>query len=359
MVEGMRRQHPAARRAVHEPLLDEVGLDDLLDGVARLRQRRRDGFDADRTAAEIDGDGAEISVVHGIKTAAVDLELEQGAVGKIAIDQSRPGDGSEIAQSAHQAAGNARRAARAPRHLAGPVLAHFNAEHPAAAAHDREQLVIAVDFEPDLNAEAVAQRRGEETGAGGGADQGETGKLDADRPGGRAFADDQVELEVLHCRVEDLLDRGIEPMDLVDEEDVAFLEIGEERREIAGAGDHRAGGGAEIHPKLARHDLRERRLAEPRRAGEENVVEGLAAGAGGGDEDLEIGTRLGLADKVGEALRTQLPVGLVLAAGTAIDQAGHDAASSRKARRISRSAPASGPAAFTATLTAAPAWAWP
>ena len=148
-------------------------------------------------------------------------------------------------------------------------------------------------------------------------------------------------------------------MDLVDEQDVALLEIGEERCEIAGAGDHRAGGGAEVHPELARHDLGERRLAEPRRAGEEDMVEGLAAGAGGGDEDLEIGPRLGLADELGEALRAQLPVGLVLAAAAAIDQTGHDAASSRRASRISRSAPASAPAALRATLTAAPAWAWP
>ena len=202
---------------------------------------------------------------------------------------------------------------RERRHLAGAILAHLDAEHPGTAAHDREQLVVAVEVEPHRDAEAVAQRRGEETGAGGGADQGEAGKLDPDRAGGRAFANDEVELEVLHCRIEDLLDGRIEPMDLVDEQDVALLEIGEERCEIAGAGDHRAGGGAEVHPELARHDLGERRLAEPRRAGEEDMVEGLAAGAGGGDEDLEIGPRLGLADELGEALRAQLPVGLVLA----------------------------------------------
>ena len=35
--EGVRRQQAAARRALHETELDEIGLDDLLDGVARLR----------------------------------------------------------------------------------------------------------------------------------------------------------------------------------------------------------------------------------------------------------------------------------------------------------------------------------
>ena len=39
-----------------EALLQQIRLDDLLDGVARLRQPRRDGLDADRPAGIIDGD---------------------------------------------------------------------------------------------------------------------------------------------------------------------------------------------------------------------------------------------------------------------------------------------------------------
>ena len=83
----------------------------------------------------------------------------------------------------------------APGDLAGAVLAHLDAEDPGAAAHDRQQLLLIVEFEPHRDAEAVAQRRGQEAGAGGGADQGEMGKLDPDGAGGRALADDQVELK--------------------------------------------------------------------------------------------------------------------------------------------------------------------
>ena len=64
-------------------------------------------------------------------------------------------------------------------------------------------------------------------------------------------------------------------MDLVDEQHVALFEIGEQRREIAGLGDHRAGGGAEVDAELARHDLRQRGLAEARGADEQHVVERL------------------------------------------------------------------------------------
>src|SRR4029453_3933804 len=203
-----------------------------------------------------------------------------------------------------QASGNGGVSPRAPRDLAGAVLAHLDAEHPRTAAHNRQQLLVAVEFEPHRDAEAVPERRGEEAGPGGGADEGELCKLDPDRAGGGTLADDQVELKILHRRIEDLLDRRVEAMDLVDEENVALLEIGQEGRKIAGAGDHRAGGGAEIHRELSPHDLGKRGLAQPRRAGKQDMVERLVAGPGGSDEHLEIGTRLGLADEVAQTLRT-------------------------------------------------------
>ena len=56
MAEGVGGEQPAARRALDEALLDQERLDDLLDGVARLRQRRRDGLDADRAAAVVHRD---------------------------------------------------------------------------------------------------------------------------------------------------------------------------------------------------------------------------------------------------------------------------------------------------------------
>ena len=98
-----------------------IGLDDLLDGIARLGQRGGDGVDADRTAAEIDGDALQVAVVHGVEAALVDLELAQRLVGERAVDHRRAGDGGEVAHAAQQAAGDARRAARAAGDLAGAV----------------------------------------------------------------------------------------------------------------------------------------------------------------------------------------------------------------------------------------------
>src|SRR4051812_10512113 len=57
VAEGVGREHTAAGRALQEAALDEEGLDDLLDGVAGLGQRRRHGLDADRAAAIRGRDG--------------------------------------------------------------------------------------------------------------------------------------------------------------------------------------------------------------------------------------------------------------------------------------------------------------
>ena len=183
------------------------------------------------------------------------------------------------------------------------------------------QLGVGVEVQAHGNAEAVAQRRGEQARARGGADQRELGEVDLDRARRRPFADDEVELVVLHGGIEDFLDRRVEAVDLVDEEDVAVFQVGEQRGEVAGLGDDRAGGGAEADAQLARHDLRQRGLAEAGRAGEQHVVQRIAARLGGLDEHLEVGARLLLADELAQQLRPQRLLCVVRVALGAGDEA--------------------------------------
>ena len=103
-------------------------------------------------------------------------------------------------------------------------------------------------------------------------------------------------------------------MDLVDEQHVAIFEIGEQRREISRLGDDRAGGGAKIDAELARHDLRERRLAETRRPREQNMVERLAPRPRRLDEHFEVRADLGLADELAEHLRPERSLRLIVVA---------------------------------------------
>jgi hypothetical protein len=59
------------------------------------------------------------------------------------------------------------------------------------------------------------------------------GAARSDRARRRPLAEHQVELVVLQGRVEDLLDTRPEAVDLVDEQDLARLEVGEDRGEVA------------------------------------------------------------------------------------------------------------------------------
>ena len=197
---------------------------------------------------------------------------------------------------------------------AAPSAVSAHAQLLRAAVDDQLQLLGGVEHQAEGNAEPVAQRRGQQAGAGGGADQGEGRQVDAHAARRRALADDQVELEVLHRRVEHFLDRRLQAVDLVDEQDVARLQVGQDGGQVAGALDHRPGGGAEPDPQLAGDDLGQRGLAEAGRAVQQHVVQRLAAGAGGLDEDAEVFPGRSLADELRQGLRAEAGLGGVLGA---------------------------------------------
>ncbi|KQS81802.1 hypothetical protein ASG32_03385 [Methylobacterium sp. Leaf361] len=156
-----------------------------------------------------------------------------------------------------------------PARVVAPTSVNFGSsiltERAAGLAIDSQKIALVRGVIADRDPEPVAQRRRQQPRSRRGADQRELRQLDLDRARRRALADDQVELVILHGRVEDLLDRRVEPVDLVDEQDVALLQVGELGGQIPGLGDHRPGGRAEVHAEFARHDLRQRGLAEPGR----------------------------------------------------------------------------------------------
>ncbi len=179
---------------------------------------------------------------------------------------------------------------------------------PAARTTIVCEVVDVVVLEPRDEPEAVSQRPGDEPGAGGGADEREPWEVEADRPGRRALAEDDVELEILHRRIEHLFDRACQPVDLVDEEHVAFVEVGQHRGEITGSLDGRARRDVEAHTELDGDDVGERGLAQARRTGEQQVVGSLAASPCGLEDDREMLLELGLADEVLQLPRPQTAV---------------------------------------------------
>ena len=74
-------------------------------------------------------------------------------------------------------------------------------------------------------------------------------------------------------------------MDLVHKQDAALAHIGEQAGQIAGALDDRARGVGDLDAELVTEDRRQRGLAQPWRAVEQDVVQRLAAALGGLEED--------------------------------------------------------------------------
>ena len=131
-----------------------------------------------------------------------------------------------------------------------------------------------------------------------------------------------VELEVLHRRVQHLFHRPGQAVDLVDEQHVAVLELGEDGRQVAGPLDRRARRGLQVGAELGGDDAGQGRLAQPRGAGEQQVVGGLAAPPRRLEHDPEVGLQLGLAHELGQAAGPERGLGrhVVVGAGPGIEQ---------------------------------------
>ncbi len=95
-------------------------------------------------------------------------------------------------------------------------------------------------------------------------------------------------------------------MYLVDEEDVALLQIGQQGGEVTGLFDGRAAGDADLHPHLVGDDARQRRLAQTRRAVEQDVVHRLAPALGRFEIDFQVLLDLFLSDVVLQMLGRRL-----------------------------------------------------
>ena len=94
-------------------------------------------------------------------------------------------------------------------------------------------------------------------------------------------------------------------MDLIHKQDVPLVEVRQQRRQIAGLFNGRAGGDADVDPHLLSDDARQRGLAQSRRAVEQNVVQRFLPLPGGLNEDAQILLGLFLTDVLRQGLGSQ------------------------------------------------------
>ena len=144
-------------------------------------------------------------------------------------------------------------------------------------------------------------------------DEREGREVERERSRPRTLTDDDVEAEVLECRVEDLLDGSVDAVDLVDEENILRFEPCQDRGHVALALERRPRDRADADVELLADDRGERRLSEARGADEQYVVERLPAALGRLERDLELLLRALLADEVVEPPRAKRLLGLLVA----------------------------------------------
>ncbi len=211
----------------------------------------------------------------------VDLEQLEGRAGQVAGHHAVGPHLREVADPPQEAVGDARGAPRAGRDLDAGGLLHLDVEQVGRAPHDALEVGGLVELQVGGEAEPVAQRAGEQTGTGGRPHERERGDVERDRGGAGPLADDDVDPEVLHRHVEHLLGRSRHAVDLVDEEDVALVEPGEDGGQVTGMRDRRTAGQPEGRGHLGGDDHRQRRLAQAGRAAEQHVVGRAPTGLGG------------------------------------------------------------------------------
>ena len=306
------RHDAAARGSLDQAELEEVRLVDVLDRVLLLPERHRQGREPDRPAVELVHDRAEEIPVDPLEPLVVDLEKSQRLAGDIDSHGAVVAHLGDVADAPQDPVGYPRRPARAAGNLVRCLVGDLDAEDPRRAPDDAGELLARVEVEAIGDAEPIAERRRQEPRPGGRADQCEGREVESEGSGGRALPDDDVEPEVLERRVQDLLHGPVQTVDLVDEEDVVRLERGEDRRHVSLPLERGARDAADADPELLADDEGEARLAEPGRAGEQDMVESLAASLRRFQGDRELLLDPLLADEVLEPARAERAVELVV-----------------------------------------------
>ena len=305
MLVGPRRCDAPPRRALDEPLLDEVGLVHLLERTGVLPDRDREVGEPRGASAEFLDEGRQDAHVHFVETVPVHVQGVQRPVGDGGSDASVRFDFGEVPGAAQEAVRNAGRAAAAPRDLVRALRGNCDAQKRRRPFHDALQQVARIIIVPEVDAEPRTKRRRKQALAGGRADERERRKRDLDAARIGTGVDQDVDPVVFHGRVEVLLDHGRQAVDLVDEEDVALVQVGQEPGDGRGFVEHRSGRRFDRGAHLLGDDVGERGLSEPGGAGEQHMIEGFTPAPGRRKEDREVFLDLPLPDELGEPFGPQ------------------------------------------------------
>ena len=198
----------AARSPLQQALLEQVGLQHVLDRVLLLADRHRQRREADRPAGELGRD--RVAAGRG-RCGRGRRRRPRASPGRRRPPRRRSTRAPSPGRSRGPAsAGGWRRAvcpASARRSCRRPPLSISTSRIPAERPMISRQVLGAVVLEAVADAEAVAQRRRQQAGPRRRPDQREGRQRQRHRAGAGALAEHDRKLAVLHRRVEGLLHR--------------------------------------------------------------------------------------------------------------------------------------------------------
>ena len=137
-------------------------------------------------------------------------------------------------------------------------------------------------------------------------------QVEVDRVCGRPFAENNVYRVILHRGIEYLLICTVEPVYLIDKEDISLVQIRQHRHQIARLLYRGAGGYAHIDAHLICDDTCKRGFAKSRGAVQENVVKRFSSHFCGVDEHGQIRLCLLLTYIFSQCFRSQRALRAVL-----------------------------------------------
>ena len=231
----------------------------------------------------------------------VDAHAREGLLRQIGVDACGARDLGQVARAAQEAVGDAWGPATAARDEVGSGGGEVNPEQARRACEHPLQLLGRVGRQALEEPEAAAEGRRQEAVAGRRAHQGEALEGHVHHARVRTLVEGQVDVEVLHGRVEVLLHGRRNAVDLVDEEHVAALQLSQDPHQIPRPVEGRARGGVQGAAEFAGQDARQAGLPQTGRAREQYVIEDVAARARGLDSHLQVAQSLLLTHELGEA----------------------------------------------------------
>ena len=157
----------------------------------------------------------------------------------------------------------------------------------------------------ELNSETSAQGSRNQTGARCRSYQSKLRQLQLYRARGSALSNQQIQVVILHGRIKLFFERRNQTMDFINEEHVAFLKVGQQRRNVSRLFDRWSSSAAQFCAHLVSDDVRQRSFPQSRGPSQQDVIQRFLPA----QRSLHINTQIvfgfALADVFSQPGRTQ------------------------------------------------------